>query len=1439
MRRLFFVLSVFGLLVLAGVGSAAAESSTINFESYSAGNINGQNSWSKTGSYDVEVANVASFPAASAYGFQTKALRISNSFADGAFGGQAFAPPLTQAAGEGGINHFDASFDIGTALSTYQPGLINSFSPDNGLGGRMSYLRFEDQSDGIHVFFDDTTDAGPVGTVADFNETDIATLTRGVAHHVRFSINFVSGQANDVVKIYLDGALKITGTTWEDYYRFDPEQTGGGNLVPATTTMLFRAGGSSVPANAGNGWLIDNVTMSDTAQCTTTCYVDAVNGSDAFGGATSGDAKKTIQAAIDQVSSNGTVRVLPGHYQEEATNRSPSVIAGTYNFGLFVPASKSGVTVMGVTSGDVAISNAAATQADVTTVGDANFGPDGVFVEAANTTIQGLTINGNLDPGTLTESDNKTFEVFADGFTLKYSSTNVPGGGSVYFNDPSSAIASYHILNNQFLDGTSIDITGHTGTTGSVANREIKNNTFNLQGATYPGVSFNGSGTTVPWFDGQVGGATISGNSFTGSTVYIRSRGTVVDAEFAWGDWFNNNTFTTAVMTGPNPAGNSLTGYDYACGAYDCPNTKRIGATIQGEVDHSAANDIVLVKAGLYTENVLTTTSGLKFEGAQYGVSYNSRTFAGAAESTLNGQLGLQASGITVDGFSIKNHMAIDSTALGIYIKTAGSGASITNNMLGAILADFHGPQSHGLAIYLENGPDNVTIKNNQIDGVHGWVSSQAILVGDSTATDASTGVDIEDNSIKNITSDTRGAYGIQTNNHTGAGLTIKGNVLDTLTGSAVGGWVHAIAFEGPTTVADVEHNTIANLISPSANKIAVFFEFDGPFVSATVTRNNLDVGNDRYGVLNDVGSSTLNATCNWWGDSAGPNSTNGSDTGGAGTITAAPWLLSNDLNGACAAVTVNVAAADATNTPEGTPISINGSFNGSIASISADNGALGVFTPNAGAGTWTWTYTPNDNYLGTTINVTGHGTNGSTAVDTFSWSSTNVNPTAAGLTAPATQPYGVNFGISLNSPTDVSSVDAGSLHFAFDCGSGYSAANYGAASATNSASCPAPAQLHAHQSITVKGKVFDKDGGSNEYTASVEILQPEISLTPSPYDFGSIVAPGTSSPVTFTAKNIGTQTLTISGVALAGTNPSSFGIDTNNCDGVGATLIVNATCTIDLTFNPPTTGSKSARLEVTSNDPITAVAKSTLTGTGSTASSGSITINLDARPDGAQSFNFTGSFTAFSLSDPASNNLTHSGLAAGTYVVKAAKVNGWSLKTLTCNLPETIKKSKGKVTIHLTAGQNVTCTYTETQRLPDESIALTSGGPYSGVGIYSGTAQPSQTLNQAIAISQTKSFFVHLTNNSLDSDSFNVFSTLTGSTKFAVKFWNGATDITARVNAGTYNITLSAGNTITIRIDVRAVAGTPASATRNIDLTMKSKTSTSSDVVRGHVTRA
>jgi hypothetical protein len=229
-------------------------------QGYTTGDINGQQGWMKSGPYDVQVATVASFPAAAHYHFGAQTLRMSDAITSGSFGDQTFSPGLTSPAGESPAQkRFKSSFEFGTALATEQVGMHMSVSPDSGDGGRMSYLRFEDQADGVHVFFDDVTNPGPRPTESTFNETDIATLNRTKNHTIKFSIEFKTGPGNDKVTISIDGKKKITGTTWEDYYRYDPEATG---TVPTTSKMLFRESGDAHPANAGNGFLVDGLSLS-------------------------------------------------------------------------------------------------------------------------------------------------------------------------------------------------------------------------------------------------------------------------------------------------------------------------------------------------------------------------------------------------------------------------------------------------------------------------------------------------------------------------------------------------------------------------------------------------------------------------------------------------------------------------------------------------------------------------------------------------------------------------------------------------------------------------------------------------------------------------------------------------------------------------------------------------------------------------------------------------------------------------------------------------------------------------------------------------------------------------------------------------------------------------------------------------------------------------
>jgi len=89
-----------------------------------------------------------------------------------------------------------------------------------------------------------------------------------------------------------------------------------------------------------------------------------------------------------------------------------------------------------------------------------------------------------------------------------------------------------------------------------------------------------------------------------------------------------------------------------------------------------------------------------------------------------------------------------------------------------------------------------------------------------------------------------------------------------------------------------------------------------------------------------------------------------------------------------------------------------------------------------------------------------------------------NVAPTAT-FNVPDSVDEGGTFAVSLTEPQDPSPVDRQSLLYAFDCGSGYVTSSSNA----STASCTA-----VGGSLTVRGKVTDKDGGETEYTREVAV---------------------------------------------------------------------------------------------------------------------------------------------------------------------------------------------------------------------------------------------------------------------------------------------------------------------------------------------------------------
>ena len=110
----------------------------------------------------------------------------------------------------------------------------------------------------------------------------------------------------------------------------------------------------------------------------------------------------------------------------------------------------------------------------------------------------------------------------------------------------------------------------------------------------------------------------------------------------------------------------------------------------------------------------------------------------------------------------------------------------------------------------------------------------------------------------------------------------------------------------------------------------------------------------------------------------------------------------------------------------------------------------------------------------------------------------------------------------------------------------------------------------------------------------SVSISVPDISVTPTAYNFGNVKVKK-SKTASFFVKNNGTVNLTTS-LQIIGTDAPMFKITS----GAGSKIIKpGKTLTIKVVFKPTSTGPKSSTLRVTSNDPDTATIDIPLSGTG------------------------------------------------------------------------------------------------------------------------------------------------------------------------------------------------------------------------------------------------
>lgn len=142
----------------------------------------------------------------------------------------------------------------------------------------------------------------------------------------------------------------------------------------------------------------------------------------------------------------------------------------------------------------------------------------------------------------------------------------------------------------------------------------------------------------------------------------------------------------------------------------------------------------------------------------------------------------------------------------------------------------------------------------------------------------------------------------------------------------------------------------------------------------------------------------------------------------------------------------------------------------------------------------------------------------------------------------------------------------------------------------------------------------------------------------------------------------------------------------------------------------------------------------------------------------------------------------------------------------------------------------------------PDEQLATASTGPFQFDGVYaSSMTGNAQVLNGTVARGGTSTFYLRIENDRPAPDSFKLKAVAAGASGYTVRYFQGTTDITADVEAGSYTITdVPAGGHVDIKVKVKAATTTAAGSVRTVTLTVKSKTiKTTKDVVQVRATRS
>jgi len=231
------------------------------------------------------------------------------------------------------------------------------------------------------------------------------------------------------------------------------------------------------------------------------------------------------------------------------------------------------------------------------------------------------------------------------------------------------------------------------------------------------------------------------------------------------------------------------------------------------------------------------------------------------------------------------------------------------------------------------------------------------------------------------------------------------------------------------------------------------------------------------------------------------------------------------------------------------------------------------------------------------------------------------------------------------------------------------------------------------------------------------------VTLSPSTVDFGSEAIDTTSTPLPVILNNGQTTAITINNIFGSGANPGDFK-QTNDC---GSTLAAGSSCTINVSFAPTATGTRSATLNVSdsaANSPQTV----SLTGTGTNGAT--LSLSPTSLSFGNQVDGTTSAAKSITVTNTGTATITFTTIA----VTGANSANFAESDNCLPNLT-----AGNTCTINVTFSPTTAGSYSASVTLTDNATNSPQSAPLSGTGIVPVTLSSSTLAFGAVLVGATK----------------------------------------------------------------------------------------------------